>query len=81
MNSLPVNVPPIRLVQQQLDTTLQLLVSLSPLMTINDIILVRIRLTEASILMGSILVERENSPGNDGSPALALPLLSTYSSR
>lgn len=81
MNSLPVNVPPIRLVQQQLDTTLQLLVSLSPLMTINDIILVRIRLTEASILMGSILVERENSPGNDGSPARALPLLSTYSSR
>lgn len=48
------------LLQRQLDTTLQLLISLSSMMTAEDIILLRVRLTEADILMGHILIERDN---------------------
>ena len=48
------------LIRRQLEATLQLLLSLSPMMTADDIILVRVRLTEAEILMGHVLAERDN---------------------
>lgn len=74
MNSPSVDLPPIPLIQRQLETTLQLLISLSSTMTTDDILMVRIRLTEADIIMGSILVERDNNAGNGNStPTPLLP--------
>jgi len=68
------NLPPVPLIQRQLETTLQLLISLSSAMTTDDILMVRIRLTEADIIMGSILVERDNNAGDGNStPTLLLP--------
>ena len=48
------------LIRRQLEATLQLLLSLSPMMTADDIILVRVCLTKAKILMGHVLAERDN---------------------
>jgi len=74
MNSPSVDLPPIPLIQRQLETTLQLLISLSSTMTTDDILMVRIRLTEADIIMGSILVERDNNAGNiNSTPTPLLP--------
>lgn len=52
------------LLQRQLETTLQLLISASPAMTTADIIVARIRLDEANLLMRDILVERDNNAAN-----------------
>ena len=48
-----------RILQLQLETTLRLLVSLSPLMSPNDIMTVRIRLAESDIILGRLLAERD----------------------
>ena len=66
--------PPIPIVHRQLEATLQLLLSLSPIMTNNDLILIRIRLTEANILLGRILSQRSNSAGDGNSISTFLPL-------
>lgn len=65
------NLPLVPLLQRQLETTLQLLISASSTMTINDIMLIRIRLTEANLIMGNIIVER----GNDAASGSSLPTL------
>lgn len=53
--------PTIPLLQRQLDTTLQLVISLSSTMTTNEIMMVKMRLTEANIIMGRILVDRDTN--------------------
>jgi hypothetical protein len=63
---------PIPILHQQLNATLQLLVSLSSIMTTDDITLARIRLTEANILLGNVLSERSN--GN----LISTPLATVY---
>jgi hypothetical protein len=77
MNSLSAELHSIPLLQRQLDTTLQLVISLATMMTTDDIMLVRIRLTEANILLDSIMAERDNN-ASDGNSIPALPLLFTY---
>ena len=51
----------IPLLQRQLDTTLQLVISLSSTMTTDEIMMVKIRLTEADIIMGRILADRDTN--------------------
>ena len=65
MTSVPVSV-----LQRQLESTLQLVIVLPPSMTINDILMARVRLTKANIIMGRILVERENSLARESRCAL-----------
>lgn len=48
-----------RTIQLQLATTLRLLISLSPLMSPNDIMMARVRLTETNIVLGRLLAERD----------------------
>jgi len=59
--------PLIPLLQRQLETTLQVLISVSSEMTNDDIMLLRIRLHEAALIMGDIVVERSNSAANGNS--------------
>ena len=68
------DLPPIPLLQRQLETTLQLLLSLSSMMTDDDVMLVKIRLTEANLLMTSVLTERSNSTSNGSSTPTPLLL-------
>lgn len=69
------DLPLIPLLQRQLETTLQLMISASPSMTIDEIMLVRIRLTEATLVMGDIAAERSNNATNGKSlPTLRLIL-------
>ena len=58
------SLPTVPLLHRQLKTTLQLLISLSSMMSTNDIILVSVRLTEANIIMGQMLAERDNTATN-----------------
>jgi len=53
-----------RILQLHLETTLRLLVSLSPLMLPNDIMMARIHLTESNIILGRLLAERDPVPVN-----------------
>jgi len=52
---------PITILQKHLDTTLQLIISLSSTMTADELIMMRVRLTEASIVLGQVLVELEHN--------------------
>jgi len=54
----------VTLLQRQLDTTLQLLISFSSTMTTDDIVLARIRLAEADVVIGHVLAERDNATNN-----------------
>ena len=65
--------PLVPLLQRQLDTTLWLLISASQGMTMDKIMLVRIRLTEAALIMGDIIAGQSDSATN-GKPASTLPL-------
>ena len=56
MTSVPASV-----IHRHLETTLQLLVSLSSTMAIDDILMARIRLTEANIVLGHMVIERETA--------------------
>jgi len=58
---------PISLLRSQLDTTLQLVISLSSAMTADEIIMIRVRLTEASIIMGQSLIALERNNANTNS--------------
>lgn len=58
------SLPTVPLLHRQLETTLQLLILLSSMMSTNDIILVSVRLTEANIIMGQTLAERDNTATN-----------------
>lgn len=55
---------PIPILQRQVDTTLQLVISLSSMMTTDEVMMVRIRLTEANIILGSMLAERNGATPN-----------------
>jgi len=48
----------ITLLGHQLETTLLLLVSLSPRMSTDDIVMARVRLTEAGAALGRLLTDR-----------------------
>lgn len=61
------SLPLVPLLQRQLETTLQLLISASPAMSADEIMLVRVRLNEAALVMGSVVVNRSNSTAN-GNP-------------
>ena len=52
---------PVPLLQRQLDTTLQLVILLSSNMAADQIHLVRVHLTEASVVLGQILADRERN--------------------
>ena len=52
---------PLPLLQRQLDTTLQLFILLSSNMTADQIHMVRVHLTEGSVILGYILAERERN--------------------
>ena len=65
--------PLVPLLQRQFDTTLRLLISASHGMTTDEIMLVRIRLAEASLVLGDIIVGRSDSATN-GKPASTPPL-------
>lgn len=58
------DLPLVPLLQRQLETTLQLLISASSAMTPDDIIFIRIRLNEANLLLREILIERDNNAAN-----------------
>ena len=49
---------PVLLLQRQLDTTLQLFILFSPAMTTDQLMTVRIHLTEASVVLGHVMAER-----------------------
>ena len=57
----------IPLLQRQLETTLQVLISASSAMTVDEIMLVQIRLTEANLVMRDIVVDRGNNITNGNS--------------
>lgn len=59
------DLPLIPLLQRQLETTLQLLLLASSTMTTDEIMLVRMRLTEANFVMGGVVLRR-NSNTVDG---------------
>jgi len=74
--------PLIPLLQRQLETTLQILISVSSEMTNDDIMLFRIRLHEAALIMGDVVVERGNSVANGNSmPTLQSALLMNFRRR
>ena len=58
------SLPTVPLLHRQLKTTLQLLILLLSMMSTNDIILVSVCLTEANIIMGQTLAERDNTATN-----------------
>lgn len=58
------SLPLIPLLQRQLETTLQLLISALPAMSTDDVMLVRIRLNEADIVIGNAVVDRSDSTAN-----------------
>ena len=60
--------PLVPLLQRQLETTLRLLISVSGEMTPDEIMAVRIRLTEATLVMGEIVVNSSNDAGDSDSP-------------
>jgi len=51
--------PPASLIHENLESALRLVVASAPTMTVDEILMVRIRLTEADIIMGQLLVERD----------------------
>ena len=71
------NMSPIALFQHQLEMTLLLLVSLSPRMSTNDIIMAKVRLTEAGAALDRLLTDR-NAANTSGELELALPLSFTW---
>ena len=50
---------PIPFLQRNLDTTLQLVIALSAAMTAEELVSFRVRLTEASIILGTVLATQE----------------------
>lgn len=58
------SLPTVPLLQRQLETALQLIISLSPTMTTDEIMMIRIRLTEANIFLGNVLVEQNGTTPN-----------------
>jgi hypothetical protein len=58
------SLPLIPLLQKQLETTLQLLISASPVMTADEIMLVRIRLNEAALATGNLVIDRSDNTTN-----------------
>jgi len=59
--------PLVPLLQRQLETTLQLLLSASSAMTTDEIMMVRIRLTEANLVLGDAVLRRNNDATNGNS--------------
>ena len=53
-----------RTLQLQLEATLRLLILLSPMLSSNDVMMARIRLTESDIILGQLLAERDAAPNN-----------------
>ena len=72
--------PPSHLLQQQLDTALQLILSFSSMMTTDEILMVKVRLAEADILLTRVLVER-GSTNAGGELVPTLLLLCTHLAR
>lgn len=56
--------PTILILQRQLDATLQLVISLAPTMTTEQILMIRLRLTEANILMGTSVSQENDATPN-----------------
>ena len=56
--------PTILILQRQLDATLQLVISLAPTMMTEQILMIRLRLTEANILMGTSVSQENNATPN-----------------
>ena len=61
------SLPLVPLLQRQLETTLRLLISVSQGMTTNEIMVVRIWLTEAAIIMGDIAANQSSSVASSNS--------------
>ena len=61
------SLPLVPLLQRQLETTLRLLISVSQGMTTDEIMAVRIRLTEAAIVMGDIVANQSGSVASGNS--------------
>ena len=66
---------PIPLVHRHLETTLQLVISLSSTMTADELIMARLHLTEASIILGQVLVELEHDNTDVNGKSISAPLL------
>ena len=72
--------PPSHLLQQQLDTALQLILSFSSMMTTDEILMVKVRLAEVDILLTCVLVE-QGSANAGGELVPTLLLLCTHLAR
>ena len=72
------DLPVVPLLQQQLDTALQLIISLSSMMTTDEILMIKVRLAEADVLLARMLIEQgTTTAGGELIPILLLLLLCT----
>jgi len=69
------DLPLVPLLQRQLETTLQLLISASSAMTTDEIMMVRIRLTEANLVLGDTVLRRNNDTTSGNSISALLLVL------
>jgi len=74
-SSIAMDLPLVPLLQRQLETTLQLLISASSAMTTDEIMMVRIRLTEANLVLGDTVLRRNNDTTSGNSISALLLVL------